>query len=990
MCGITAYAQPYQKVPLFGEALQKLPEATNSFVYTDSRGYTWMSSMAGLIRYDGIQVDFFTGEAQGLKSNNVQSSFFEDKHGNLWFSTFSAIQVYNRLSGKIRALDQLIDRQGKRIEIEYHVIDLIGNELWVKANQELHILDIRTLKSHYLCGIEGIRFSLQQNKDTTNLLGVYHIEPGVLIRKFYQGKLIASENKIKLNGPGTHFYHVLPTKFNQFLLFSNEGLFRYNSANKKLLCLAKGKFPSGAQGKMGLVINAKSRGIWWLPKKDTTQVIELQLNRNEGTPFQVAANELNLDRCNTLWVSKHNTGVFHTSLDAPRFNAALFPNREEQNTVFLFQHRGQVHTALSVASKLFKVTSFPNLASVPTYDAYASKLISNYQKHLSLDEQQRVWLCADDQIHCFDPTTGTWQKIAVSKDRETFTSLIHLDSGQKVVTAQGGLYSLTQQTDKRYIVKRIPHLSAATTLGFRSSSNELYLNCNEKELIVLDPQNDFKIKARKAINSRIYAFHESLINADSLWFGTDNGLLLFNRQTHDYQYVVKNAEFQVVYGIQEDRRGRLWLSTNNGIWAYHPRRNEVWHFSQADGLPSNQFCPGNSLTDLLGRIWFASSRGLCQFHPDSIRPYPHMPNVLLTQLWINNAHYNGDTAVSEKKAFRLNYQDRYLIFEPRAVGAFQSSLSKIRFRLKGSSSNWQIISNGEKIRYNQLAPGKYLLEMQSINAHGIRSNVKRITLSVAPPIWQQPWFIALIMVLLVTIGFVSSNWYQRNRLRKAELLRKIAETEKIALLAQINPHFMSNALNTAAYLIHNGQQGETEQYLSQFADLMRKVLESSRAKKVRLEDELAILGLYLEVNRYQLPQGLDYVIQIDEDIDDFSTFIPTMLLQPLLENSIKHGLFHQKTPGSIIIEFGWDADCLHCSITDNGIGRVAAQAYASTVHEHVSHGLQITRERLSLMGGGGGKLHIQDLYTPEGLAEGTRVDLWIPALECSEDDIKNS
>ncbi len=186
-----------------------------------------------------VEVDFFTGEAQGLKSNNVQSSFFEDKHGNLWFSTFSAIQVYNRLSGKIRALDQLIDRQGKRIEIEYHVIDLIGNELWVKANRELHVLNIRTLKSRYLCDIEGIRFSLQQNKDTINLLGVYHIEPGILIRKFYQGKLIASENKIKLNGPGTHFNHSLPTKFNQFLLFSNEGLFRYNSANKKLLCFCQ-------------------------------------------------------------------------------------------------------------------------------------------------------------------------------------------------------------------------------------------------------------------------------------------------------------------------------------------------------------------------------------------------------------------------------------------------------------------------------------------------------------------------------------------------------------------------------------------------------------------------------------------------------------------------------------------------------------------------------------------------------------------------------
>ena len=235
--------------------------------------------------------------------------------------------------------------------------------------------------------------------------------------------------------------------------------------------------------------------------------------------------------------------------------------------------------------------------------------------------------------------------------------------------------------------------------------------------------------------------------------------------------------------------------------------------------------------------------------------------------------------------------------------------------------------------------------------------------------------VSLIVLIAGVFLFLGFRKRQKIKAEQKEILLKaeISETELKALRAQMNPHFIFNALNSIADYINKNDAKSADYYLGKFAKLMRGILENSEEKEIPLSEELKMLEFYMDLESLRFKNKFNYEIKIADDINPENTFIPPMILQPFVENSILHGLSKKENNGKITIHIDKIEDLLKCTIEDNGIGR-------KNPNENLgkSYGVKLTRERIALFE----KSKNSDsgvFYTD--LEAGTRVELRLPLEE---------
>ncbi len=242
-----------------------------------------------------------------------------------------------------------------------------------------------------------------------------------------------------------------------------------------------------------------------------------------------------------------------------------------------------------------------------------------------------------------------------------------------------------------------------------------------------------------------------------------------------------------------------------------------------------------------------------------------------------------------------------------------------------------------------------------------------------------------LFVLCIAIGLLIYSRARINaRQRMTEMNRKISEVTQANLRQQMNPHFIFNTLNSIQYYMYQHDKLATNNYLTKFSSLMRKVLENSQHTSVPLRDDLDALILYLELEKIRFKDKFDYQINIDEEIDTILYKVPTMLIQPYVENSICHGLMPNEEKGLVKIELKLKKDYISCIIEDNGIGRDASrERKMKNEKNHNSLGTQITNSRLDLVNtlyGTSLKTIYTDLKNENGEPVGTRVEIHIPIM----------
>jgi len=258
---------------------------------------------------------------------------------------------------------------------------------------------------------------------------------------------------------------------------------------------------------------------------------------------------------------------------------------------------------------------------------------------------------------------------------------------------------------------------------------------------------------------------------------------------------------------------------------------------------------------------------------------------------------------------------------------------------------------------------------------------------------EKNFFTQKHMNLLTTIALLSANQLQRIRAeeekQKAQIevlqnKQKATESRLQSLRLQMNPHFLFNALNSIQQMILANEEMVATKYLSRFSKLLRSILIHSDKESISLREELDILKLYVELESVRFKEAFSYTIECDEDIDTDEVKIPTLLIQPFVENAIWHGLMHKEGMRQLKISFTDKDDHVQCIIEDNGIGRQAAREMKITSGQdkkHTSKGIAVSLERLKAMhksGGATGSLEIIDMTDADGVALGTRVEINLP------------
>ncbi len=209
--------------------------------------------------------------------------------------------------------------------------------------------------------------------------------------------------------------------------------------------------------------------------------------------------------------------------------------------------------------------------------------------------------------------------------------------------------------------------------------------------------------------------------------------------------------------------------------------------------------------------------------------------------------------------------------------------------------------------------------------------------------------LSLLVVLLIIIGALLYNSWKEKRRKEKELADQstITSLEQKALQAMMNPHFIFNVMNSIQHFINQADVKSANQVLSGFARLARKHLEICMSGSISVQEELVYLRLYLSLEKIRFSDKMDYEITIDENIDTEELIIPSMLVQPFLENAIWHGIMPQEEGGIVKLKFELKDSDLIISIIDNGIGIV--NSARNTKSGHISRGMELIRERVGLL-----------------------------------------
>ena len=247
-------------------------------------------------------------------------------------------------------------------------------------------------------------------------------------------------------------------------------------------------------------------------------------------------------------------------------------------------------------------------------------------------------------------------------------------------------------------------------------------------------------------------------------------------------------------------------------------------------------------------------------------------------------------------------------------------LGKILYRFRMNRDDaWRYTYN-RNIQSASLSQGDYIFEVQAQNEAGLWSDSLKLPFTVLP-YWFETWWFRTLVIVSMAAG---SYFYYQKRIQMLQkeyaMALHINDLERSALATQMNPHFIFNCLNSIQLLIQRGEKSEAMSYLRHFAKMVRFTLESTRRGKVTIKEEVEALTHYLTLEKLRFKEYLVFSIVTDNNIDAYNTEIPAMLIQPFIENALKHGFESIDRQAEIKVHFAMQDSFLYVEIRDNGKG----------------------------------------------------------------------
>lgn len=418
-----------------------------------------------------------------------------------------------------------------------------------------------------------------------------------------------------------------------------------------------------------------------------------------------------------------------------------------------------------------------------------------------------------------------------------------------------------------------------------------------------------------------------------------------------------------------------WVATEEGLNKIDLYSNSHSFYNEYDGINLLEI---NDLIFSDNKIYLATIRGLTVFPANLDGRNSIAPKIKITSVKIGNKTF------SNPKNIHLNYQERDVLIQ------FQSSALKSRgayyyeYRIRNYATNWKkTSSNTPFVSIPGLPGGKYTFEVRALNEDGVKSQTTCfLDITVATPFYFSWWFYLLIFLFIFFLIASFFNYRLKYLKKKSDAKNQLLNSQLTALKAQMNPHFMYNTLSSIQDFIWQNDTKKSNYYLSKFSLLMRKILDASDQNRITIAEEIELLELYLELEQLRFGDSFNYSIDISKEILLDSTFIPAMIIQPFVENALKHGLLHKSGEKTLQINFSIQNKELHCVIIDNGIGREKANEIKKRQNSyHKSFATTATKKRidlLSLYDSSNYNCVITDLYSEEHIALGTKVEITMP------------
>ena len=943
------------KIYHFGIA-EGLPSLAVYDTHQDSKGYMWFATDAGVCRFNGYDFELYD-QSKGL-TDNLVLKIAEDSKGRIWFGTFNRKLCYYE-NGSIQEYpynDSLQQYMHSNYGMKSFYIDTLDN-IWIgiwldgicKMNASGHF-------SQMIESDDSIRYSYQLKK----------VENCILLGVLKNSDSSSESVAFRYNSPLDNY---------QFRGSEELDLDFFFEYKKNAYGIARGQFFRFESNNRFKIIRADflknvhindvlvEGDILWLASSKRG-VFKVKMNQDSlrliNQYFKAdAISSIYRDASKGLWISSLGQGVYY------------MPNETIQH---LHKHKLGVraieidsihgHLYLSWDDGLVSVSTaannFRDIDSIFHFNTPSASLNYNYQ-HQYIDLGG-----VNNRNNYFYDGTGA------SKNRNIppkFTKALLFDGDFSYRIGHRGLSVEKDKApiDDAYISNNffwgtsILKTDSSILLGSKTGLLQLSMD-------TIRPLTDAKGYLQVSVSSL-----ESY--KDMVLVGTKSyGLILLK---NDSIYDIINAEnglsSSLVRCLHVDASDQIWVGTNNGLTKlnYKGQANfECHNIGTVHGLVSKEI---KGIASFENQLFVGTSYGL---------------NVLHLQLTKNNQRHRvfiTDFQVNFKDcpvqgAHQLYYFENNINIHFVGLGIENIGTLNYEYRLIGIDSTW-ISTQDRVLNFPLLPSNSYRFEVRAYNYDGVAGPVAFLAFVIHPPFWLQWWFFALVLAVLAFLVFVIIKNRERKINAKARLQTQIIDLELKTLRSQMNPQFIFNTLNTIQNAVNNLDIRFASDYISRFGKLIRLALESSKDSKVSLSTEIEMLRLYVYLESLRFPNKFSFRINIDSSIDEDLIEVPSMVIQPFVENAILHGLT-PKIEDDLVLSLSFemlDTNTLCCIVEDNGIGRAAAAIIKQKkqLKQH-SKGLEITQQRLHLYfieTGNKFSFDIRDLMDKNNQPAGTRIEI---------------
>lgn len=890
------------------------PAFSGYIIDQDSRGFIWVGTDQGAVRFDGAQFEVFD-PSDGLLEKEVLHPMADQDSGVLLIPLLNNLAYYH--NGSITNAEQdeglALAQYGNQNRAQK---DVATGSIWLGDTRNRQFL-LRMQKGK----IEKISLSIDREFElwgaTNNQLLLRYTVTGdkaeQLILYNHDDQSIAN---IALENTGLHqkmaftwgkqgeYIAATSTDKESVSIYSNNWKGSFTLRNHLYL----GKQVTSC------VIDSRNR-LWILLRKGGLLYagpIEQLKDETDLLLFlpDTRVNDVFLDRDENLWISTHLEGLHFISkkhwLNAlatrkflgnmptpktmvPFHKHAFLISGSDRNSLYNSANGSVIFSGKSGSSGFSKVLYFPKKQVVALADDISTQVLGLSQNNTA----RRIWSLK---------SAGSVKGLA-QYDDESFILAFHNGVGRLYLDDE-------KNTDKDNFLFNERSTSVAVfadkTIAIGTPIG-LHLSAPDSTDVTTAKPLQFEHISQILV-----------VDDEHALIGTvGKGLFVFNKNTLSATQVSSSKELLSAYvcGMFRSSENTFWLATDKGIFRIDLDETlnpgEILHYTSIDGLPSNQVSSVMARNDTI----FANTlKGF------TVLPPENHPIDNPSKVWITKAQ-SGDTLIHFPKHIKIRPPFNHIGIELSAI-AYGASQHEYAFRIKELDTNWSTSENPQ-INISYLQPGSYLFEARG-GGKGQKQAKTQLHIQVLPLFWQTQWFkVVSLLFVLVTAWAGIYAWaksYKRRIHAKAKERRRMAELELEAIKAQINPHFISNCLNSIQYFHLKNEHAKASEYLDLFAKLIHLTLKFSQESFVRFCEEKEYLDSYLRLEKMRFGKQMDYRIHIDHTIDA-QCLIPALLIQPYLENALKHGMPKGAGQGHLLLEFRQlDTDCIKVLVKDNGPG----------------------------------------------------------------------